>query len=228
MSFYFFSVFAIKTAIEANWFHNLKFCQVRFVTMVNTRQQLNKSKPNGSEKTTPTALKKAKPEPKSKPKAVRFTGAIKKKPVVKSEPKNDKHQSRSSHRDRNDGRGRGSRRSSSSRKNVGHHDFSFPYGVQSAGVGYGPGPGPGYDWRFGAMSPFGYFNYPNINPAEFGRQQHHGSKDYYSQEKRRRESSSSSDESTELSLVASSDSESDDVPEVYVPAKRTARSKSSK
>lgn len=85
-----------------------------------------------------------------------------------------------------------------SKRDFGHHDFGrrnfdYPFGVQNAGYGHG------FDWRYAIPpSPFGYFNYPNMNPMGFGPQQFGANFSGFSKGKRGRDQSSdSSDASTD-------------------------------
>lgn len=180
--------------------------------MVNTRSKSNKSKQDASNKAKDPPKHQPKPrsKPGPKPKAVRFSLSSETKAnSSKRETKNVEHQSRSTRRD--SAHGRDSRRSQSPRHSFNRLDFGFPYGVQSYG--------PSFDWRL-PISPFGYYNYPNLSPIGFDPNQHHRGKvcGHY---KRRRETSSDSSRSSiddEFSGFVQSSN--------VTPAKRTARAKS--
>lgn len=99
----------------------------------------------------------------------------------------------------------------------GYPRFNFPYNDRSGGVGYGQN--YGFDWRYQVPPyPFGPFNYPSFNQIGFGPQkQHHGNFAGSKHGKRARElSNDSSNGSTDAETSAA------------VPAKRIARTKSSK
>lgn len=176
--------------------------------MVDTRSKSNKSKPDASNKAKDAP--KSQPKPRSKPKAVRFSFSGETKTnASKRETKNVGHQSRSTRRDSS--HGRGSRRSPSPRHSFNRRDFGFPYGVQSYG--------PSFDWRL-PISPYGYYNYPNLNPVGFDPNQHHRGKVSGHYKRRRETSSDSSRSPTDDEWGGLFQSPN------IMPAKRTTRAKS--